>query len=261
MTRRIELFFSWIWLEELIHFFSKWPKGFYFFSSKWPKGLNTFFEYDRKNWTLRIRLKEWNLFKTWPKELNFFQCDSKSWIFFEHDSQNWTFFFLECDSKNWTLFFSQHHPKNWALQKNLTQRNEPDFQKFVSKNWTLFTKGLKELDFFQKKIFKELNFLNIFLTPRIKFFCDSRDGTFSIWIQELNPFFNYYSKMIDLFFFYMTHRIEPFFLTWLTELNPFLSHDSQNWTLFRKTWLIEIEHFFSTWVKGNESIFWVWLKE
>ena len=95
------------------------------------------------------------------------------------------------------LFFGMWLKELNPFFLNITQRIEPSSQK-DSKNWT----------FFKKKILKELNFLKIFLTPRI-IFCDSRDGTFSIWIQEINPFFNYYSKMIDLLF-YMTHRIEPF---------------------------------------------------
>ena len=50
---------------------------------------------------------------------------------------------------------------------------------------------------------------------------------------------------MNLFFFSMTQRIEPFFWIWFTELNPFVKFDSKNWTFFekRKNRLKELNFF------------------
>ena len=190
---------------------------------------------DSKNWALffffeKTWLIEIELFFTWVKELNPFLnmtqriekfswfFDSKNWTFFEYDSKIWIFswmwltelnFFI--DSKKWVLFF-----RMTKILLNTTQRIEPLFEyvpriepflEFHSMDWTLCTKGLKELD--PKRLFEQQNLL---MTWWIGPF-------FSIWLKEL------------IFFSKISLNYWPF-LTSLTELNSFLEHDSQNWTFF-----------------------------
>ena len=107
---------------------------------------------------------------------------------------------------------------------NVTQRIEPFFSQHHPKNWTLFTKGLKELDFFQKKN-----------TQRIELFEDFFDSkNYFLWLERWN-------------FFNLNPRNKPFFQLLLKNDWPSFLHDSQNWTLFI-TWLTELNPFFITWL-------------
>ena len=194
-----------------------------------------FFSHESKNWTL---------FWIWLKELKnfhdfltqriepFLNMTRKSEFFLECDSQNWTFLLTQRNE----FFFSEWQRFCWIRLKesnlclNMSHRIEPVLE-FHSMDWTLCTKGLKELD--PKRLFEQQNLL---MTWWIGPF-------FSIWLKEL------------IFFSKISLNYWPF-LTSLTELNSFLEHDSQNWTFFfLRIWLIEIEPFFSSWVKKNDSIF------
>ena len=223
----------------------------------WLKELN-FLWYDSNNWTLKnsknwfSQLQELNFWKTW---LEFFRYD----FFFRKNSKNWTLFlilrkalnlFLGDDSKNWTLLtrlkdlrIFLHDSKTstfwtWLNELSLfsTWLKELNlFLEFDSMDWTLCTKGLKELD--TKRLFDSNNQTFLFMTWWIGPFF------FSCWLRELN----FFSKI-------SLKNYWPF-LTWLTELNSVLENDSPNWTFFWRISLIEIEPFFSTWVKENDSIF------
>ena len=177
------------------------------------------------------------------KELNLLLFhDAKNWTHFFGDSMEHS-----SDPKNWTFFLNTTHRIELFFW-NVTPRIEPDFQKFDSKNWiwlkdwTFFQYDpknrthcwmwLKVLNFFPIWPKESNTLLNVtqsiepsskkdsknwplklsedFLTPRIKNFCDSGDGTFFFnWNQRIKRFFNYHSKMMD----------------------PFFEHDSLNWTL------------------------------
>ena len=155
----------------------------------WVKELNPFL-----NMTQRIEKFSW-----------FF--DSKNWTFFEYDSKMWIF--LECDSQNWTFlltqrnefFFSEWQRFCWIRLKelnlclNMSHRIEPVLE-FHSMDWTLCTKGLKELD--PKRLFEQQNLLMTWWIGPF-FLFDSKNWIFS---QK-------YHAIIDLFW-----------------------HHSQNWTPF-----------------------------
>ena len=120
----------------------------------------------------------------------------------------------------------------------MTQRNWTGFPKFDSKNWTLFTKGLKELD--PKRLF------------------DSNNKTF-LWLEELK-FFVFESKKLSLYF----QNYDSNYWT-LFEQNlqnwTFLKYDSQNRTLFLKNmthrnWTLLFNMSQRKWLH-----FWSWLKE
>ena len=176
-----------------------------------------FFEYDWKNWTFWIRLKELNILNTTQRiepifkkkviELNLFNMIQRIEPSFLHDTKSWTFLpvrlkefnFFEHDYRIelfWNVtpriepfFFNMTQRVEFdsriELFSNMTQRIEHFFE-CDSKNWTLFTKGLKE--FFKKRL-KELNLLEDFRLQEWKLFCDSGDGTFfSIGIKELSVF-------------------------------------------------------------------------
>ena len=183
-------------------------------------------------------------------------------FFFEetYDSKNWTFF---KKSKNWSFFYQYDSLQEFKPFEpfHMTQRIEHFFwdmtqwielffnstQRTVSqndtKNWTLFTKWLKELNPFVNmthRNFSELQRKEFFL---IKYASQNSKN----W-----TFFSQISRRIELFekhdsqnwtIFHVTHgiepffptwviEIEPFFFTWLNELNLFFEYDSKNWTFF-----------------------------
>ena len=127
----------------------------------WLTELNLSFQDDSKNWTYDM---------TQSTNWIFFKYDAKNWMFFEYDSQNWTTLFLNMTPRieffvNICFFFFKKS-QIWTLF-NMTQRKWTGFPKFDSKNWTLFTKGLKELD--PKRL------------------SDSNNKTF-LWLVEVNFF-------------------------------------------------------------------------
>ena len=301
--------FFWIRSEEL-NLFSIWLRGLNFLSiwliefniwlKMWLWELNLFFWYDpkdcfslvtqRNEHFLWIRLKRIEPFHKKKK--------SKNWTFltglkelnllFLHDWKNWTFFSVwlkELNFLTWrkelNLFF-QHSAKNWALWLNLTQRIEPDFQKFDSKNWTFFTKKSGLLS--KKNDSKNCTFLKIFWTPRIKNFCVTREMELFFFQFESKtcaffstnslkngptPFKTWHlKKKIQIWtFVHMTHRIEPFFLKNMTHRDwTILFNTSQRkWLILEfdlkniLLWLWEL-NLFSIWLK-DWTYSSVWLKE
>ena len=244
-----------------LNFFLIWfdPKDCFF---SYESQNRTLFEHDWKNWTLWIRLKELNhSFSEWLKDLNFF-WNMTQWIelFFNLTQRIEPFLSLKriepsssfswrkelnpffgdsiehfSDPKNWTFFLNTTHRIELFFW-NVTQRIEQDFQKFDSKNWTLFTRRQR-------------------IEPSSQ--NDTKNWTL-LWTWLTETFLNYNSKNFFLmkydsqnsknwtFFSQMSQRIE------LSEEK----HYSQNWT-----WVIEIEPFFFTWLKELNLFFWLWLKE
>ena len=227
---------SWIWLKELNLFFSKWLKELNLFLKMTQK----FCSLDlTQNWFFWLWLSErycfvyfdsnnWTVFKIRPKGLNFFDwlinktqrivfslMSHRIEHFFEHERIEPSSFFMTQRIEpffffwrlNWTLFRSkelnilfEYDSQNWTLFWNVTQRIEPDFQKIDSKNWSLFTRRLKELNPLHK------------MTQRIEPFF------LKVWPSTIEPFEKYDSKDWTLLF-NMTQRIEPSFHKWLEDLN------------------------------------------
>ena len=139
------------------------------FSRIWRTELNiSFLEYDAQNWTSHLfsNMTHRFFFWIWLTELNvFLWYDPKKGLKFCDMIQRSEFFWY--DSQNLTLF-------------NITRRLEP-FSPIDSKNWTFFSKWLKEVNFF---IWQNM-------TQRFDFFCyDSKNRTlFWMWLKELNLFF------------------------------------------------------------------------
>ena len=143
----------------------------------------------------------------------FFSCDAKNWTFFLFASKNWGFFlnmtqriepfFLQFDSKNWTFLFLQYDSKNWTFF-NMTQRIERLFE-YDTKNWISFWG----------------------------------------WFKESNSFLNTTRRM-KRFFLNTTQWIEPS-LTWLEEFIFFQKkkrNDSKNWNFLSMSQRIEFLSFF-----------------
>ena len=196
---------------------------------------NFFFSYAYKNWTFSQKnsLQELNFVKLWHKELNSFLFDV---------TQRFDFF----ETLTMEPFF-----------KNMTLRIELFF--LNSENGTL---------------------LQIWLTPRIQpfwtfsfdsknliysFQCRSKKWTFSPTDSKNWTLLNYHSK--NWIFFFMTQRIEPFFL-----------RDSMNWIFFRRivplllnetrrieSSLKNVKNWpFFTYMTENSTFLWIfftWLEE
>ena len=103
---------------------------------------------------------------------------------------------------------------------NTTHRIEFFFGMWLKELNPFFSTSPKELNplhkrtqrigLFSKKILKELNFLKIFLTPRIDFFLWLERWNFFNLNPRIKPFFQLLLKNDWPFFSNMTHRIEPF---------------------------------------------------
>ena len=149
-----------------------------------------------RNWTFFTWLKELNPFLNMTQRIEkiswFF--DSKNWTFFEYDSKIWIFSWMWL--QNWTFLLTQRNEflfsewqrfcwirlKESNLCLNMSPRIEP-FLEFHSMDWTLCTKGLKELD--PKKI--------IWTTKP----SDELGNLFDL--KNWNFSHKYHSKIIDLF--------------------------------------------------------------
>ena len=232
----------------------------------WLKELN-FLWYDSHNWTLKnsknwfSQRQELNFFwKTWLKEFfryDFFRKNQRIEPLFSHITQR-----IELFSRRWLkelnpsyktqrleIFFYmtqrlqpfEHDSMNWASSLH-DSKNWTFFWEFDSMDWTLCSKGLKELD--TKRLFDSNNQTFLFLTWGIGPFF------FSCWLKELN----FFSKI-------SLKNYWPF-LTWLTELNSVLEHDSPNWTFFflknmtHRNWTLLFNMSQRKWLH-----FWSWLKE
>ena len=226
VSQRIEFFFEY-WLKELNFFLEDNAKNWTFYESKnWTlfKMIQRtnflhifqyieFFEYDSKNWTIKKMTFFFEERKTqiiepffwWLKELTSFQHDSQNWTnfydyyriepffstwiseiehffcwqiwlkvlvyplwkiclkelnsLFEYESKNWTLSFLKNDSKNWTSFSKWLKELNHLF--NMTQRY---FEKQLEESNTLFlttqrmqpSKKIKGLNLLSKWWVKEL---------------------------------------------------------------------------------------------------------
>ena len=264
-----------IWLKELnLFFWKKWLKELYlFFFSVWLKQLNPLFEHVSMTWTLfdvtqRIEpfswydSENWTFLFTWLKDLSLVEWLKDLILFFlkkKRTFKNWTF--LKIWLKELNLFFQKHATIfSWIWRKefnpfflDMMQRIDFSiwlkelsfFSQYDSKNWTLFLNMSHWIEPFFGWL-KELNF-------------------FSIWLKALSPLLKVCFKEMNLF--YMTQRLEHFFLFGVTQrIEPFSFRcDSKNWTLFSfeydaKNWTSfsrktqRIETFFES--KNWTSFFW-----
>ena len=179
----------------------------------------------------------------------------KFFFFEKYVSRNWTLFSLKFDSKKLNIFL-KYDSKNWNLLK------------YDSENWTLLKHDSKNSTFRNYEWVQELN-LRFNMTQRIEPFleCDSKNWTFWIRLNELNPFFFKKKKNSKNWTFLEcdSKNWAFFFQMWLTELSPCLwlkelnlffflkttqKYDSKNWTFFQYDSKIlfnttqRIEHFF-----------------
>ena len=149
-------------------------------------------------------------------------------LLWKYDPQDWNFFWYDPKKGYWIFLIWPTEPNTFF---NITQRIEA-FVQHDSKNWTLFTKGLKELD--PKKI---------------------------VWFQRQHllmtlrtePFFlkKHMTLRIELFFFSKNLRIDPFLPIWLTpRIQAFwtFSYDSKELNTFSWKWFKEL-NLFSKWLK------------
>ena len=159
-------------------------------------------------------------------------------MFFEYDSQNWTTLFLNMTPRifcQYLFFFKKS--QIWTLF-NMTQRKWTGFPKFDSQNWTLFTKGLKELD--PKRLSDSNNRTFLWLVEL---------NSFCFWIEEIKPSFsNLWFKLLDLFWTEltelntlknMTHRIGPSLKNMTHRIWTLLFNMSQRKWLHFWSWLKE----------------------
>ena len=153
-------------------------------------------------------------------------------IFFGDSIEHW-FWSRELSPSFWTRLKENelHFLGMWL------QRIEPDFTKmYDSKNWTLFTRRLKELNPLGQIWHKELNpFLN--MTHR-RTFLRITTQRFFLWnmphkTQRIEPSFLFKCDSKNWTFFqfdskkkHYLDRIEPSFGICLNELNLFFQHES-----------------------------------
>ena len=216
------------------------------------KDLNSFFQYDSKEYSLSLLIKKtrrielffadkspknWTLFLNTTQRIElFFELRLKElnlFFFFQYDSKNWKFFviiwlffwmnlrtdilFLIWLKKlNLFFFFRIRYSKNWTLFI-MSSKNWTFFSHMTSMNWTLLQKRLKNCVlsiWFRKTIF------------------------WTIWLVELHFFFR--KKKEDSTFF---------------ELNLFQKYDSKNCNFFSNLGLKEIELFCWVWLQWIEPFF------
>ena len=159
--------------------------------------------------------QELNLLKIWIKGLNFWKCDSK----------HWTLFFNRVNESN-PLF--QHESKKWIFFLNMTHKTQ--------RIETSFNKWLEELNFFWRKTWPtELN--HFFMWPRNRTLLSNmshRNWTFLFFMtQRIEPFFLNMTRRINLLLGYDA-KIDPFLLNFdkIKELNLLFKNGSKNWTFF-----------------------------
>ena len=272
------------WLEELNLFFnmSQWIEPF---SWIWPTELNLFFNMFARILIFSKIMTHWiePFCKKDSKNVLKNKNDSKNW-FFEYNSQNRTTFLKKTQriepiflNATWKIELLLKNTKNDLFEK--LEKIKPFAEKYDSKNWTLFSIRLNELNPFDRWLAE----LNPFLKMIHRFFFEIRmrltelDLFSLIWLfqkESNNWIFQYDSKNWNSFYeplFNMTQRHEVFFhLT--KNWNPLFSQNvSQNWTslsfelFFYTTQRIEL---FSTWRKDFFKLtqkswthFFPWLKE
>ena len=182
MTQR----FCWIRLKESNFFFVNMTPRIDLFKKK--NVLRIVLKYDSQNWTYFSALSlEWNIWeydskelifycnKTWHKELNLFLIWPKRLNFFLwYDPKDWIFLMWLKESNTFWMWVKELNlSSTWLKELN------PQVQ-FDSKNWTLFTKGLKELD--PKKIISK-NVLLLFFD--------------SCWKEVFNLYESIFSKRVQ----------------------------------------------------------------
>ena len=165
---------------------------------------------------------------------------------------NWSFFMTQRiepnDSKNWTFF------SKWL--KDMTQRIVSIWLEELNPFFWICLNFLRELMNMTQRLDTELNKI-----WNLNFWkCDSKKPSFSIWTNQTQNwtwlFFSNDSKSLN--FFDMTHRIEPFsnmsqeifFSNWL--LNPFF-RDSMNWIFSQR-----IVPSFLNVIQRIETFCWMW---
>ena len=167
MTRRIELFSSWMRLAQLNLF------------PIWLKELNPF------SWI-------------WLKELNFFlKVTQRTELFSQSDSKNCFFFFL------FSVWLEELNPLFWIYHNELNPF--VDWLKELNPVFSIWLKDLtllkkKKKDFQELSLFENMN-QRIEL---LKVWLKALHSLFSIWVNESNTLFQYESK--NWIFLNMTHR-------------------------------------------------------
>ena len=275
MSQRIELCswqelnFFWEWLKDFVEYDSKNRTFFFlnitqrielflkicskncFFFFNMLHRIELMFSITSKMEHLRVWLKElnfsWNI--TWHKELNLLWNKNlpKELKLLFNMTQRIELFFKYSNHwfffcwKNWTLSFSNTEQRIEPFFSDMTQRIEPFL--FDSKTWDLFLTWLKDFHLL----------LNLVLNMTQWF------EPFFYMTQRIELFFLSMTQRIELFFLNMTQRIELFLEYELKELNFFLNMNSKNWIFLNMT--RRIEPFFSDMTQRIEPSFSTWLKE
>ena len=169
MTRRIELWFFWIWLSKKC-----------FLWMKITLIIQPFFMTQRIELFLKYDSMTWALFRTWLEELNFSPHQKN-------------------DSRNWTLLFSWLTELNPSFQHD-SQKLNPSFQ-HDSKNWTFFfAMWLKELNTSWNMTERiQCFFFWLWLKGLNLFYMTQRMNLFFFWHDSKNWSF-FWTRLIDLFF-------------------------------------------------------------
>ena len=281
MTRRIEPFFecdskNCNFLQKVsprIDFSERDSKNWIFFN------MTQRIEIDSKHWTAFFNMThriEHLFSRIWRTELNIF---SRIWrtelnisSLLEYDSQK---FFLNMTHRTEHLFLQMTQRIEPFF--NITQRIEPFFQ-HNSKNWTLFSTWLTELNLFFLQLtqrIEHMTWLNVLIEffqkydPKVWIFSDmtQRIEHFWMWLKELNTFWTWLKELNPLHkrtpridFFHFFYRFEPFANT-THRIEPFLNNMTHwDWTLLfnmsQRKWLIfRMTQRFSSFLQN------VWLKE
>ena len=196
--------------------------------------------------------------------------------------------FLKNITQKLLTFFDMTHRIELRFRKWLTSliEIEPFFSTWVKENDSIFSMTRR---IFTKNLTQRIMILSLeILTQRIDY-CEqkydsenwtfesvtqSTEPSFSIWVNESNPLFQYESKNWTLFkiwleelnffwiltqridfFWILTQRIEPFFWIWLEEWTFFLGYDAKI-----DPFLLNFDNKELNFLFKNDSMNWIWLK-
>ena len=192
---KIEPFFS-TWLKELNPFLKTCLIKIVFLQ-KIFKELNLLLSMTQRIEPFRTWLQKLNFFWTWFTEMNLFSALLEGWNIWEYDSKNWTFLIwlkelnlLFYMTQRIELFFCENlcfFPKNHKFEPFSTWLKELNLLFYMTSRTELFL--LEELNFFFSNLNQRIDFFKNFTSNYWPFFeYDSQNWTLLTRLKDLRTF-------------------------------------------------------------------------